>query len=85
MMAAPALAFEPRARIVRALQFADLADAARISAADVALMGAPEWQLLARAAQSPRLPSPKTRELVATLLQRREATRKLLRGVNLFR
>ncbi len=72
------IVFEPRARIVRAITLADLLDAAGITAEDAATMHPGEWRLLAEAAQVPKLPSERTRELVTTLLQRREAARAML-------
>jgi len=80
-----AFVFEPHARIVRAIALADLLDAAGISASDAGTMHPPEWRLVARAAGTNRIPSEQTRELVAMLLQRREAARALLAGVSLFR
>jgi hypothetical protein len=80
----PAVSFEPAARIVKALTFADLLDAAGIGASDVANLSAAEWRMLAQAAQTNRVPSPKTRELVTDLLRRRAAARALLAGMKIL-
>jgi hypothetical protein len=73
---------EPAARIVKALTLADLMDAAGISAADAATMHPGEWRIVARAANTPREPSERTRELVTALLQRREAARAMFAKKN---
>jgi hypothetical protein len=73
-----AVAFQPVARIVKALALADLLDAAGIGASDAATMHPGEWRLLAQAAQSHRPPSEQTRELVLEFLRRREAARTAL-------
>jgi hypothetical protein len=82
-----ALAFQPPARIVRALTLADLLDAAGISAADAATFHPREWRMLAKAASSTRIPSEQTRGLVVDLdfLRRREAIRAMFASSRLTR
>jgi hypothetical protein len=65
---------QPPERILKALQLADTLDAAGLGSDDVAVMDAREWLMLATAART-RKPSPKTRQLVAMLLQNRAAIR----------
>ena len=71
---AASIAFTPPARIIRALTLADLLDAAGIAASDAATMHPAEWRMLAQAGRTP-IPSQTTREMVVTLLSRRESVR----------
>jgi hypothetical protein len=69
----------PPQRILKALELADALDAAGLGSADATAMDSQEWSLLAVAART-RKPSPETRELVATFLQRRETARATFAG-----
>jgi hypothetical protein len=69
--------YTPRARIWRALAFADLLDAAGIASISVEAMDSAEWAGLATAA-GVRAPSPDTRDLTISMLRNRENVRRKL-------
>ena len=71
--------YTPTAGMVKALELADLLDAAQIESSDAAAMAEAEWKLLAAAARTTK-PTSATRAMVLTFLIHREAVRAALAG-----
>jgi len=74
--------YTPPARIWRALELADLLDAAGIASTSAETMDSGEWSVLAEAAGARRA-SLETRALTISLLRRREAVRRQLQLVTM--
>ena len=69
--------YTPSAGMVKALELADLLDAAQIESSDAAAMAEAEWKLLAAAARTTK-PTSATRAMVLAFLMQREAVRAAL-------